>query len=726
MSQQPKHFYEFGPFRLDAGERVLLRDGQIVPLQPKVFETLRALVERHGHVMDKDELLRRVWPDTFVEEVSLAKNVFVLRKTLGDDREYIETIPKRGYRFVAEVREGRAAAGEPAASAEELLAERVGTESSTTPPPSASRPKQASRRAWSAALLTLGLLVSAAVWWVVFRRSPELPPPQIAPFTTFAGSESHPSFSPDGNQIAFTWTGEQGNNLDIYVKQIGNESPVRLTTHPARDGPPCWSPDGRFIAFTRRAAEENGLYVIPSLGGTERKIAVLPPTQIAEISFPLSWSSDSEWLAVMDQTSPQEPFAIFLVARETGEKRQLTVPPVAASDLYPAISPDGKTVAFFRRSGGNVGDLYVMPMAGGEARRLTFDQAMFAPSPAWTPDGAAILFLSARGGSAFNLWKVPAAGGAPVRVEAVGRNISDFAITRQGQRLAWGQGVFDANIWRLELVGAGKPKPAPQRLIASTRFDMDAQFSPDGGKIAFASDRSGSWEIWVCQSDGQHPVQLTSFNRSLSGSPRWSPDGRQIAFDSRAEGNAEIFVISAEGGKPRRLTTEPSPDVVPSWSRDGQWIYFSSSRSGSPQVWKQPASGGQAVQVTSRGGLDPVESPDGQFLYYTKERGAPGIWRAPTAGGEETLVLDHRGAGRWRYWVVVEQGIYFATAEQPDQPLLEFFSFAGGRVTPVATLEKKIGVVSTSGLALSPDGRQLIWQQLDQVSSDIMLMENFR
>src|SRR5262249_42275770 len=225
-------------------------------------------------------------------------------------------------------------------------------------------------------------------------------------------------------------------------------------------------------------------------------------------------------------------------------------------------------------------------------------------------------------------------------------------------------------------------------LISSTKVDSSPQFSPDGKGIVFSSNRAGSSEIWVSDSDGQHPIQLTSFNRSITGSPSWAPDGRQIVFDGRAEGSADIYVINAEGGKPRRLTTESSEDIVPSWSRDGQWIYFCSNRSGSQQLWKMPAAGGQAGQVTQQGGFDRMEGPDGKFLYYAKGRGLAGIWRVPTAGGEETLVLDAQRAGYWRQWTVVERGIYFITGETPNQPLIQFFNFATGKVTTVFALEK--------------------------------------
>jgi Tol biopolymer transport system component len=413
----------------------------------------------------------------------------------------------------------------------------------------------------------------------------------------------------------------------------------------------------------------------------------------------------------------------------TGEKRKLTSPPPTSDgDRAPAISPDGKTVAFFRNF-----DLYLVTTAGGEPKPLVSDNTQ-SWSPAWTPDGREILFLSARSGdSRFSLWRVPATGGTPKQVEIAGQNLDGFAISRDGQRLAWGQTIGDHNIWRMELANVASPAgrgqvPQPAKLlISSTRMDSDPQISPNGKKIVFASDRSGGHEIWVADSTGEHPVQLTSFNRSLTGSPHWSPDGREIVFDSRAEGRGDIYIISAEGGKPRRLTTDPDEDVAPSWSRDGNSIYFCSTRSGSHRIWKMPATGGEAVMITKQGegGHESVESPDGQFLYYQKRRLVPGIWRVPVAGGDETLILDHHQAGFWRHWAVVEQGIYFATTERPDQPLIEFFSFASGRVTPVAKLQKRIDPWSP-GLAVPPDGRWLIWSQVDHVGNDIMLMKNFR
>ena len=297
-------------------------------------------------------------------------------------------------------------------------------------------------------------------------------------------------------------------------------------------------------------------------------------------------------------------------------------------------------------------------------------------------------------------------------------------MSRQGNRLAYVQSAFDTNIWRIEIPESKGRSNPPTRLIASTNLDHGPQYSPDGRKIVFESTRSGSYEIWVCDSNGTNLVQLTSFDRT-TGTPRWSPDGRHIAFDARIEthSDSDIYITGADGGSPRRLTTETSDDVIPSWSRDGRWIYFASTRTGDHQVWKVPAEGGEPVQVTKRGGFAAFESPDGKFVYYTTHK--PGIWKVAVEGGEEVLVLNQPKLGYWGYWAVVDGGIYFVNVEVKLHPTIEFFSFATGRVRQIAAMEKE-AVLASRGLAISPDGRWILYAQVDQSGGDITLVENFR
>jgi Tol biopolymer transport system component len=580
------------------------------------------------------------------------------------------------------------------------------------------------------AVLALAILLAAGaglIFWLSPFRQRQAPPPtaRIIPFTTFSGAADQPAFSPDGNQIAFTWDGGSGENLDIYVKLIGVGTPLRLTTNPAEDISPAWSPDGRYLAFLRRSANENGIFIVPALGGAERKLGQTEPNLSSQAwsQCRLSWSPDGKSLAVVDRVSPQERYGIFLLSVEDGGKRRLTSPPESFADMYPAFSPDGKSLAFIRSSRLNSEDLYLISLPGGKLQRLTADERRIH-SLAWTADGREIVFSSNRGGG-FSLWRVAVSGGTPERVAVTGQNAYSPAISRQGSSLAYNVSFLDSNIWRLDRSSAASRQNSPTKLISSTRQDHSPQFSPDGEKIVFASDRSGSDEIWVCASDGSHLAQLTFFDGTISGTPRWSPDSQQIVFDARPAGNSDIYVVSAEGGKPRALTLEPSHDVMPSWSRDGRWIYFCSNRSGAFQVWKVPATGGPAAQVTKQGGFEAFESLDGKLLYYTKGRGPGGIWQAPVAGGEERQVPELLSAGSWRYWAVLDKGIYFVSPVASARPAIKFFSFATRRVVQLGVLDQD-PLQGPPGLTVSPDGRWVLYAQADQSISDIMLVENFR
>ncbi len=267
-------------------------------------------------------------------------------------------------------------------------------------------------------------------------------------------------------------------------------------------------------------------------------------------------------------------------------------------------------------------------------------------------------------------------------------------------------------------MGAGRP-PKPVRF--GVFEDENPRYSPDGERIVFCSDRSGTWELWLCRSDGSNPVQLTSLGGPLNGFPAWCPDGSQIAFDSNLRGSWDIYVIKSEGGAPRSLTTDASLEAKPSWSKDGRWIYFCSDRTGSRQIWKMPAGEGALVQVTKAGGFSPAVSPDGKFVYYSKGSGPTGLWRIPAEGGNETPILNDYD-GSWGRWGVAGHGIYFAAREE-NKSFLKFFDFRKRQTADVLTVSKSI---PSGALSLSPDGRWLLWAQNDQANADLMLVEDFR
>ena len=714
----------FGVFELNLRSGELRKAGLRVNLQEQPLRTLALLLEHPGEVVTRDALRQRLWPqDTFVDfEHSLNAVIRRLRDTLGDSAEtprFVETVPRRGYRFIAPVEDGRTAQALAGESEHRRADDGV------------SGPATRSRRGWRlsrslrwsalAVALTVGAVLSLNVYRLrSFPRSTMV----TTPLTSLPGQERHPSFSPDGSQIAFSWDGESGDNQDIYIKVIGAGAPLRLTTDPAQDRTPVWSPDGRYISFVRSSDKESELIVIPALGGHERKVGTV--TTPGEWSAGPSWSPDGQFLVFPDRSGLQTSRSIFVFSIANLEKRKLTSPPAdAVGDVAPAISPDGRTVAFNRVSA--AGGIHVVPLAGGEPRRVTAEQGWWVERLAWTANGRDLVFASIVGGpeSSSSLWRVSASGGTPERLAVGGDDAANPAISIRGNRLAYEQRRQDANIWQIEVPTPTGPAHSAAKRIASTRHEAGPQFSPDGTRIAFHSDRSGTFEIWICDTACSNPVQLTSYGGPVVGTPRWSPDGRRIAFDVSAQGQSDIGVVDVDGGRPQRVTSEASDEVVPSWSRDGRWIYFASNPTGRPEVWKVPAAGGKAVQVTKHGGFAAFESTDGQFVYYSKGLDVDGVWRVPVNGGEEEPVLEYPRAGFWGYWALVETGIYFVKTESVAHPTLQFLSFAGRGAVPVATLERR-PASHEPGIAVSPDGRSILYTQEDHRTSDIMLVEQFR
>ncbi len=251
-------------------------------------------------------------------------------------------------------------------------------------------------------------------------------------------------------------------------------------------------------------------------------------------------------------------------------------------------------------------------------------------------------------------------------------------------------------------------------------------FSPDNRRIAFISNRSGFFELWVADRDGANPVSLTSLDGAVNGDPCWSPDATRIAFSSLQKQQSDIYVLDVETGDLRQVTSAASDDWVPRWSRDGRWIYFTSNRNGSWQIWKVAAGGGEAVQITQQGGRAASESVDGRFLYVARSDTA-GIWRMPTQGGTATLVLDRSAAYDWGSWTVVKDGLYFIDRHAPHTAI-SFFHFDTGKVTPQASLPPASVRNITRGipsLTVSPDRKQIAYAHFDRKERDIVMVEAF-
>jgi len=704
----------FDAFEVDLRAGELRKDGRRIKLQEQPFRILSLLLERPGELVTREELRQNLWPaDTFVDfDHGLNSAVARLREALRDSADkprYIETIAKRGYRFTSRL-DGFAAtvpASHPVTSDAALAARDIALVGN-----------HVSRRVWVGAVVCLALVCTIGIL-MAYRLNPDsqLARLEVVPLVGLRGLQATPAFSPDGSLVAFRQS-DGVKNTGIYAAVVGGDKSLQLTSDPG-DVCPTWSPDGRQIAFMRYSDKVVSIYIVPALGGTEHRVYTGP----AFMKEGLSWSPDGRFLAFPESNAANPTrSSISLLSLADSSTKALTFPPAGWFDHEVAFSPDGTQVAFVRSTVAGVSnDVFVMPASGGDAKRLTFDNRPIMGPPAWTADSREIVFSSNRA-AATGLWRVSAAGSTPRPVAGPMGEARWPSISARGNTLVYEQGLSKFDIWRLDLKDTKHHEGPPSALVTEKGNKMRPELSPDGKKIAFESNRLGFWDIWTCNVDGANCDRITSLD-GVAGRARWSPNGRYIAFEFHPKERGEIYMVELPGGIPHLVPTIPGADnLSPSWSRDGNWLYFASKRGNEPfQLWRMPAQGGLPSQLTHNGGISPVESPDGRFLYYSKyEQG--GVWRMPLEGGEESQVLSDAGGCDWPNWAVTPNGIYFLRFDKFPRVSIAFFEFATGRTTSLWALDKEPGW----GVSVSPDGKSLIYVQDEFAESNIMLVKNFR
>jgi Tol biopolymer transport system component/DNA-binding winged helix-turn-helix (wHTH) protein len=705
----------------------LSKDGLEHHVEPKVMSVLLVLAEHPNHVVAKEDLIAAVWQGTFVGDDVLTRCISILRRITEDDPHsphFIQTVPKVGYRLVAPVSlpaadatTGSAPSFEPAPPQPSIIA-------GPAPGPQSKRPLPA--RSWTLAALAILILGSLAAAWryrqATIKSTDVLGASRVVQFTSSAGEQTQPTFSPDGSHIAFVQTSEAGSSRQIYIKKIGSETMLPLVPGADAQFSPAWSPTGKQIAYLSRSPNGLGLYVVDigadfRASGAARKVFI-PQQPSHWEQGALSWSPDARSLIFPDHSGSQPNSSIFQLDLQSLDAHSITSPPPGwEGDLNPSWSPDGKKIAFTRASETAVRDIYWVSTTNGKLHQLTYDHTNI-DSLTWSADSASVIFSSNRAGK-YALWKMDLDRSTPERLGVGTEDADQPAVGPVPGQLAYTQGSAIWSIVRVD-IPPGKGAAVETTVLSSTQQDSAPSLSPDGRFFAMQSLRSGSQEIWVSSISGDSLRQLTFFGGPLTGSPSWSHLGNNILFDSRPDTHSHIFVVPASGGATRQLTFGNSNDIVPRWSHDDRTIYFRSNRGGRWQVWKMPAAGGQAQPVTNADGIVPQESGDGAYLYYTRGD-EDGLWRISTAASHETRVLQQPAAGYWGYWQLTPWGLFYLDHEQGAFSI-KVLDIGTGRSTTVATLKQPPGLYS--GLSVADEGHTILVTEERNADRHITLAES--
>jgi eukaryotic-like serine/threonine-protein kinase len=692
--------YEFDPFRLNPRDRTLLRGAEVVSLTAKVFDTLVLLVQNSGRLLPKDELMKALWPDSFVEEVNLSQNISVLRKALGESAQhphYIVTVPGRGYRFAPAVTV--TSPGALVQSTEGLPVFK---------PQEQGIWHRAGRSRWLVALI--GTIATLALAVTALRRSPPTRPnlsPEKTRVTriTESGKAPNAAISPDGQYVAYIEV--DGDQYSLWRKQITTGG----TTQVVPRGVPVlthvtFGPDGNYLYFTRTSLEQRdvALVRVPALGGPELLIH-------RNVDTPISFSPDGRQFAFM-RGAPRGESQIVIGDTDGGGVERILASrttPLSFSYVGPAWSPDGRTVAAAAadHSEGRRWSVQVISVQDGNTSEL-FTSDRIIGRVRWRPDGSGLLTVlsetlathfpswQAGNGSASHvsggaIWHITYPDGAAERLtsdlidydiccldlSADGTSItsvhnsvvSDLWIAavnnlENPRQVTWGAPVFRRHAWLADnrtIVYRdlnGKLTSIRRDGSAGAGFTPDlhtivggVSACGDGRHVVLQSTRSNG--IWRIDPDGSNATRLTSGH--LDSGPACSGDGRRVLYTSVRSGVPSTWQVSIDGGAPAQLIAEHSLEVLPSPSgrltyyfaveapREGagtrmKWVVLSSQTGKRLYTFDKP--------LNAALGIGPVWAPDESGLdYVLTTAGVSNIWRQPLSGGSP-LQITHYTTGK--------------------------------------------------------------------------------
>ena len=696
--------YEFGPFRLDLSEVRLTRQGKPVPLTPKAFELLRVLVEHHGHLVDKETLVAAVWPDNFVEEGALNRNISVVRKALGEtlEQRYIETVPKRGYRFVAPVVERLEGPSRAAAVA-----------------------TRTSRIARVAISLT-GLFLIAVFARVVLRQSEtsetgfhlNTEHKQV----TFTGKEGTPTVSPDGRRIAYV--SHESPLKKVMVQELSGGSPVEILSAPEA-GHLRWSPDGADLLVWARGAAYNGIYIVPQMGGT--------PRLVARRMFIACWSPDGSTIAVPSYLGGK----ISFVDTQGTPRRTVSLKDVAWSIWDIDWSPASNLIMFTSSDYQGRFTLWTVRPDGEEQTQI-LSQPGGIYSARWAPGGDSIYYLRQlnQTDSLFRInvrSRLAANGNESASLLTGLETDQSFAISSDGRRLVYARSPYHSNLSVLDIDAGGRW--STKELTRGTSLIERPHVSPDGQSVLFNMGHEPTANVYTMPLAGGSPKQLTFFD-SFNVAGGWSADGNSIAFASTQGGKARVWTVTADGtGLHPLSSSEMSDSYQVSWSPGGAILYH---KAGNRNYFQLDAETGQEqpLVLDDAGGwmFSPAPAPDGRRVAVMWNRPPKrGIWVIEPAVHRETFIrktdatrtapFGWSADGLSIYAIqgkpLTSRGLTAFLGETLTEAKILRISLRGNAET-IATLPSN----EVGGITMTADGRRFVYTSYSS-RSDVWIVDNF-
>jgi Tol biopolymer transport system component/DNA-binding winged helix-turn-helix (wHTH) protein len=717
----PPSTYEFGRFSLNPAEHRLERDGQPVSLTPRVFDLLHVLVANAGHLIEKDRLLHEVWHDAIVEEANLNRAISVLRKALGENssERYIETVPKRGYRFVAAIRTPGSAPVDVAGS---LSAPRQG----------ATSPHQERTLAWLAAIVGTLSLVGASAAYLTRNHANEnartsAPAASVHRQLTFTGREVAPTVSPDGARIAYVSV--ESPHRRVIVQDVDGGEPVSLFSAPEA-GALRWSPDGSELMFWARGAGTDGLYLAPGRGGAARRIS--------KQLFVTCWSPDGSMIALASFT----PQKIVFINTFGDEQRTISLQGSRGWIWDLDWSPARDRLLFVANDETDRPAIWSIDADGSQQTKLlSADAEIYAAR--WAPGGHAIYYFR-RVNQTVSLFKADLrsdfTSAEPSRIPLISGLEADesFGMSTDATRLVYARAPYYSNLWLVEDDPSSVKPLRTTQLTHGTSVVDRPRVSPDGESIVFNMGYESRTNLYTVSAKGGSARQLTFLN-AFSVGPVWSAGGESIAFASTEGGQSRVWIVHADGSSPRPLSTaDMSDNFNLAWGPGERLLYQESGNRNFYAI--DPATDHRELllEKDSLGFVSSAEySPDGKRILLYASGPPPGLWVTGREGSERTPIhpvsapsdsnpvpigWSPDGTAVYGYdgKRAAARGLSVLFRETVTAAKIVKVQLNSGRPTTVVELPfEEVG-----GVAMFPDGRRFV-ASVYSSRSDVWIVENF-
>ena len=657
-----------------------------VHVEPRIMKLLILLSSDPGRIYKRPELIEQIWDSKWIAEEGLTKAISELRKSLKD-ATLIKTNPKQGYTFVGEVRE--------------MLDSKKNSKI----------PHLKIPLTFEHSLIYLLVILVFTLFYIFTPFSEEIPSYKYSYLTEKKGLHLSPTISSNGQLVAYTERNDTDQKFTLILQSVPSKSIIfKSSDHYGDYESPVFSPNNKFLAFINK---ESGHVFLSTLDIKNHVIKNI--YQMSDKANPqIDWSPDGQWLVFNDRDQNTNSYNLYMYNLDQGEVKQITNS--GLNEINPSFSSDGSKIAFIQKENVNIrANINVLDLKSGHSKVIKkIPYGVYDLD--WSEDGKSILYTSSDGFDTF-IHKLSLSDRSITQIS--NQNFYQLSINSNQNQLVASSYSSDDNIWMKRLSSdSSMMKP----VVNSNRYELKGVISPDGIKMAYVSDISGSFQVWEFDFETKSSRQLTRIEgRNIYDKLSWSPNGKHILTSVKNADFNQILLISPDSNNSEVVINDQFVNQFPEFNSNSTF-HFISNRSGSNELWifdlaeKKLNKLSNISHDLAYAKLNPTDSS----VYFTQV-GLEGLWKSKISGGTATKILCPITKRDYDSWELFEDGIYYIDRFS-DPATVSYLDFESGEQKTLFHLPSNNHTYNTK-ISVSTDRSSIVFNQIDHFESDIVLLK---